>query len=191
MIALVAGLVIALLFQAPDLMTMGYVASLGPNPFSPNVISYRAGELASVPLLFAAIAIAVTSYKAGLRRSILNLLGAFIGALGISSVIVYAAIAFAANRPPKELPFADAGASRTGFVKGMSDSCAQKQKTLPGNNTVPAAIEAFCSCFGNALADVATKADVASLAQRQAPPGWVEKVNAASQKCVRLAQGQQ
>jgi hypothetical protein len=142
-------------------------------------------------MIFVVIAIVATARKAGLRNSILTGLGAVVGVFGVSFVLVYGAVAFATAYPQKELPFADAGKARNSFVKGASDSCAQKQKALPQNKDVPAAaIDAYCSCFGNSIADVATRAEVAAMGQRQTTPSLVEKLKAASEKCARLAQRQ-
>jgi hypothetical protein len=191
-IAFVAGLAIALLTNWSDLIRVGYGASLTSNPYSGNVLGYRAGELSSLPLIFVVVAIVATARRAGLRNSIINGLGAVVGVFGVSFVIVCAVIAVAAAYPQKELPFADAGAARESFVRGASDTCAQKQKALPQNRDVPAgAIDAYCSCFGNALADVVTRADAASMGPRQTTPSLVEKAKTASQKCMRLAQSQQ
>ena len=191
-IASVTGLAIALLAQWSDVIGMGYNASLGTSKFNGNVIAYWTGMLSGMPLIFVAIAIVATARKAGLRNSILNGLGAVVGVFGVSFVIICSVIALASAYPQKELPFADAGEARNSFVRGASDSCAQRQKALPQNKDVPAAaIDAYCSCFGNSLADVATRAEVASMGQRQTTPSLVEKFKTASEKCMRLAQGQQ
>jgi hypothetical protein len=191
-IASVTGLAIALLAQWSDVIRMAYNASLGTSKFNGNAIGYWTGMLSSLPLIFVVIAIVATARKAGLRYSILSGLGAVVGVFGVSFIIVCAVIAFAPAYPQKELPFADAGEARNSFVRGASDSCAQRQKALPQNKDVPAAaIDAYCSCFGNSLADVATRAEVASMGQRQTTPSLVEKFKTASEKCMRLAQGQQ
>jgi hypothetical protein len=191
-IAFVAGLALALLAQWSEVIRMGYSASLGPSKFNPNLISYWTGMLSGVPLIFVVIAIFATARKAGLRNSIINGLGAAVGVFGVSFVIICAVIAFAGAYPQKELPFADASEARSAFVRGASDSCAQKQKALPQNKDVPAAaIDAYCSCFGKSLADVVTRTEVASMGQRQVIPSLVEKSKTASEKCMRLVQGQQ
>jgi hypothetical protein len=188
-IAFVAGLAIALLAQWSDVIGMGYNAALGT---SGNVIGYWTGMLSSLPLIFVVIAIVATARKAGLRNSIVNGLVAVVGVFGVSFVIICAVIAFATAYPQKELPFADASEARSSFVRGATDSCAQRQKALPQNKDVPAAaIDAYCSCFGNSLADVATRAEVVSIGQRQTTPSLVEKFKTASEKCMRLVQGQQ
>ena len=183
-IAFVAGLAIALLAQWSDVIGMGYNASLGTSKFNGNVIAYWTGMLSGMPLIFVAIAIVATARKAGLRNSILNGLGAVVGVFGVSFVIICSVIALASAYPQKELPFANASEARSSFVRGASDSCAQKQKALAQNKNVPAAaIDAYCSCFGNSLADVATRAEVASMGQRQTTPSLVEKFKTASEKC--------
>jgi hypothetical protein len=190
-IAFVAGLAITLLAQWSDVIRMATSASFDASRFSGNVISYWTGMLSGMPLIFVVIAIVATAHKAGLRNSILAGLGAVVAVFGVSFVIICAAIAFAPAYPQRELPFADAGEARNSFVRGASDSCAQKQKALPQNKDVPAsAIDAYCSCFGNSLADVATRAEVASMSQRQTTPSLVEKFKTASDKCTRLVQRQ-
>jgi hypothetical protein len=191
-IAAVAGLAIALLAQWSDVIRVAYNVSLGTSKFDGNVVGYWTGMLSGLPLLFVVIAIIATARKAGLRYSILNGLGAGVGVFGVSFVIICAVIAFAPARPQKELPFADASEARISFVRGALDSCAQKQKALPQNKDVPAAaINAYCSCFGNSLADVTTRAEVASMGQRQMTPSLAEKFKTAAEKCMRLVQGQQ
>jgi hypothetical protein len=192
-VASVAGLAMTLLSNWSDLIRAGYGASLHPsNPFNGNVLGYWTGMLSSAPLIFVVVAVVVTARKAGLRNSILNGLGAIVGVTCVSLATTYAIIAVAAAAlPKKELPFADAGPARDSFIKGALDSCVQKQKALPQNKDVPAAtIDGYCSCLGNSLADVATKAEVAVMAQRQTTPDLAEKLKTASQKCMQLAQGQ-
>jgi hypothetical protein len=192
-IAFLAGLALAVLTQAIDVMRTGYITPLDTsNPFNPEVLGYWVGALSGVPLIFVVIVIAATARKAGLRNSIFNGLGAVIGFVGVSLVIGYAVIAVATAQPTKELPFADASANRASFVKGASSSCAKKQQALPENKDVPAAaIDAFCSCYGNSLADVITKAELAHMDQHHTPaPSMVEKINMTVEKCNRLVQGQ-
>jgi hypothetical protein len=191
-IAVVAGLAIALLAQWSDVVRMAYDASLGTSKFNGNVVGYWTGMLSGLPLIFVVVAIVATARKAGVRNSILNGLGAVVGVFGVSFVIICAVIAFAPAYPQKELPFADASEARISFVRGASDSCVQKQKALPQNKDVPAAaINAYCSCFGNSMADVATRAEVASMGHRQMTPSLAEKFKTAAEKCMRLVQGQQ
>jgi hypothetical protein len=192
-IALVVGLALTLLIQVPDVMRAVSIASLNTSDrFNPNLLSYWFGLLTGVPLLFVIIAILATAWKAGLRNTVVTGLCAVVGVIALSSAITYAVVSVAAALPQKELPFADASSARTSFVKGASESCAQGQKALPQNKSVPAAvIDAYCSCFGNAVADVATRTEVAAMGQRQTTPTLVEKMKTASQKCMRLAQGQQ
>jgi hypothetical protein len=183
-IAFVVGLAIALLGQWSDVMRMGYYASLDTSKFNGNIISYWTGMLSGMPVVLVVIAVVATAYKAGLRNSILTGLGAVVGVFVVSFGIICAVIAVATAYPQKELPFADAGEARNSFVKGTSDGCAQKQKALPQNRDVPAAaIDAYCTCFGNSLADVATRAELASMGQRQTTPSLVEKFKTASEKC--------
>jgi hypothetical protein len=191
-IAVVAGLALTLLTNWSNLIQAGNGASLDPaNPFDGNVLGYWAGMLSGVPMIFVVIAIVATARRAGARNSIISGLGAVTGVFCVSLAITYAVIAVAAAHPPKELPFADAGASRDSFVKGALNSCVQKQKELAQNKAVPAAaIDAYCSCVGNSMADLATRAEVAAMAQRQLPPTLAEKIKTASQNCMRLAQGQ-
>jgi hypothetical protein len=187
-IAVVAGFVIELLIQSPGLISVGYNASL--SNFSGNVIAYWTGMLSSLPVIFVVIAILATAWKAGLRYSILTGLGAVVGVVVVSFVLICGSIAFAtAYFPQKELPFADAGAARSGFVNGSLGSCARREKANPQNKDVPAAtIDAFCSCFGNSLADIVTKVDVAAMGQRQTTPSLGEKFKMVSEKCAQLVQ---
>jgi hypothetical protein len=193
MIAFMAGLALAVLTQAIDVMRTGYITPLDPfNPFNPEDLGYWVGALGGIPLIFAVIAIAATARKAGLRNSIFNGLGAVVGFVGVSLVIGYAVITVATARPTRELPFADASANRASFVRGASSSCAKNQQALPENKDVSAAaLDAFCSCYGNSLADVITKAELAHLDQHHAPaPSMVEKINTTVEKCIRLVPGQ-
>jgi hypothetical protein len=190
-IAVVAGLALVLLAQWSDVIQMGQSASLGTSKFDPNVISYWTGMLSGIPLIFVVIAIVATARKAGLRNSLLTGLVAVVGVFGVSFVVICSVIAVATAYPQKELPFADAGGARNSFVKGALDSCAQKQKALPQNKDVPAAtIDAYCSCFGNSLADAVTRAEAVSMGQRQTTPSLIEKLKTASEKCMRLVQRQ-
>jgi cytochrome bd-type quinol oxidase subunit 2 len=190
-IASLAGLAAGVLVQGSKVITTGYLTPLDMfNPFNTFVLGYWVGALSIFPLIFVIIVIAATARKEGLRNSIFNGLGAVVGVL---LVIVCAIIAVAATRPKKELPYAEASADRASFVGGASSSCAKSQRAAPENQDVSAAfIDAFCSCFGNSLADVATWAEVAYLDQHQtAAPSMIEKIGTVSQKCVRLVQGRQ
>jgi hypothetical protein len=170
---------------------MADIASLRPSKFDPDDISYWTGLLSGMPLVFVVITIIATARKAGLRNSLFTGLGAVVAVFGVSLALVCAAIAFAPTYSQKEFPFADPGKARDSFVKGASESCARKEKANPQSKDVPAAtIDAVCSCFGNAMADVATRAEVASMSQRQTTPSLVEKFRAASEKCMRLVQHQ-
>jgi hypothetical protein len=148
----------------------------------------KATELCFPPLIFALIAVAATGYKAGLRSSVLNALGAVAGAIVIVAVTGY--IAYTAETT--QLPFAESGKVRDAFVKRATSNCTRKQRADPQNAALPAAtIEAYCSCLGNALADVTTRFEIASLNQHKTPePGYVEKTNAASLKCSQVVQDQ-
>jgi hypothetical protein len=188
-IAFVAGLALALLTSG------GIMPGTFTSPATGNQIGYwighKVGELCVLPLIFALIATAATAYWAGLRRSMLNVLGAVTGAVVVPLVIVYGAYAVAATRPQKDLPFAEAGESRASFIKGTLSTCTRKQREAPQNKALSAAaIETFCSCVGNELADVITRTEAAAIEQHQTlGPGFFEKTNAASLKCSQLVQG--
>jgi hypothetical protein len=148
--------------------------------------------LSSVPVIFVVIAILATAWKAGLRNSILTGLGALVGVFGVSFVLICGSIALAAAYyPQKDLPLADTGKFRSSFVKGMSESCAQKEKAHPQNKDVPsAAIDSFCLCFANALADTSTRADIVSIGLHETTPSLSEKLKTALAKCAQLVQRQ-
>jgi hypothetical protein len=198
--AFLAGLAIALLVQVPSVVGVDSAKLFDPsNLFNPGFLAYWTGRLAAVPLIFVVIAIVATARKAGRGSSIVAGLAAAVLIPGISLAITWAAVAVVAapqlyaDQLTKEFPYADAGIGRTIFVKSASSSCAERQKTFPENKTTPpAAIDAFCSCFSNTLADVITKDEIASLGRHEAPgPGFAEKTKTASQKCTRLAEGRQ
>jgi hypothetical protein len=188
-IAFVAGFAIELLTQSAGVISMGDNASL--SNFIGNVVGYWTVMLSSLPVIFVVIAILATARKAGLRNSILTGLGAVVGVFGFSFLLIYGAIAFGTTYPRKEIPLADAGKFRNSFVKGVSGSCAQREKAHPENKDVPAAaIDALCSCFANSLADAATRADIVSFGLHETTPSLAEKLKAASEKCMRLVQRQ-
>jgi hypothetical protein len=190
-IASLGGLAAGVLVQGSKAITTGYLTPLDTfNPFNTFVLGYWVGALSIFPLIFVIIVIAATAPKEGLRNSIFNGLGAVVG---VSLVIVCAVIAVAATRPKKELPYAEASADRDSFVAGASSSCAKSRHAAPENRDVSAEfIDAFCSCFGNSLADVATRVEITHMDQHHtAAPSMIEKIETASQKCVRLVQGRQ
>jgi hypothetical protein len=204
--AFLAGLAISLLIQAASLVGADNAKLFDPsNLFNPGFLSYWTARLAAVPLIFVVIAIISTARKAGPRSSIVAGFVAAVLVSGVSFVITWAVIAgtaapqlmkefsFADPLSTKEYPFADAGIARTIFVKGASSSCTERQKSFSENKAVSAAaIDAFCSCVGGALADVITRDEFAAVGRHEAPgPGLAEKSRTASQKCSPLMRGQQ
>jgi hypothetical protein len=153
-------------------------------------VGEKIGQLCLSPLIFAAVAIAATARSASLRSSVLNALAVVAAVIAIAAPIVYAGSIAEARL--QGLPMAEAGKTRDAFVKGAIRTCTRTQQADPQNSGIPAAtIEAFCSCVGNALADVTTRADVAFINQHQTPgPGYAEKSDAASQKCAQVVQDQ-
>jgi hypothetical protein len=151
-------------------------------------VGHKTVELCGVPLVAALVATVATAYKGGLRSSILNALGAAVGAVAVAAVITGTVYAVAAARP--QHPFAEDGKNRVSFVNGAIAGCTRKLQEDPRG--LPAAtIEAYCSCFGNAMADVTTKAELASMDEHRTPgPEYAEKARAAFAKCSQLAQDQ-
>jgi hypothetical protein len=197
--AFLAGLAVALLIQAPAVINADDTKLFDPaNLSNPAFLAEWTARLAGVPLICVGIAIVATARKAGLGGSILAGLVAAIVIASVSFGITWSVIAVAAapqlyaDQLTEEFPYANAGFSRTIFVRGASSSCVQRQKTLPDSKDVPAAtIDVFCSCFGDTLADVITRGDIKSLGRNEAPgPEFAEKTRTASQKCWGLAQGQ-
>jgi hypothetical protein len=198
--AFLAGLAIALLIQMASVAGADNARLFDPsNLFNAEFLSYWTLRLAAVPLIFVLIAIIATARKAGLAGSIVAGLVAVVVISGVSLAITWGVIAVAvapqlyADQLTEEYPYAKPSISRTIFVKSASSACGQKQKTLPDNKDVSVAvIDAFCSCFGSSLADVITRGEIRSLGRNEAPgPDFAEKTNTTSQKCWRLAQGQQ
>ena len=187
-IAALAGLTVAVLSQSSSVIPIGHIPPLDIfNPFNLRILGYWVGVLGVLPLICIAIAIGATARKAGLRSSILTGLGAVVG---VSLVISCAAVAVAITQSKKELPLRDAGADRDSFVIDASAFCAKMERTIKRNNASAAAIDAVCSCYGNALADVTTRTELAYIGQHHTfPPSTTEKTNAVSQKCAQLFRG--
>ena len=184
-IAALAGLTVAVLSQSSSVIPIGHIPPLDIfNPFNLRILGYWVGVLGVLPLICVAIAIGATARKAGLRNSILTGLGAVVG---VSLVISCAAVAVAITQSKKELPLRVAGADRDSFVIDASSFCA---RTINRNKASAAAIDAVCSCYGNALADVTTRTELAYIGQHHTfPPSTTEKTNAVSQKCAQLFRG--
>jgi hypothetical protein len=199
MVAFLAGLALAIPAQVLGVMLTGDITPLDTSdPFNGGILGYWAGAFGGLPLIFAVIAIVATARKSGLRNSVLSGLGAVVGTIGVSVAVCGTVIAVASARPnkdgllAKELPFADAGANRDSFVRGASRTCAKNQQGLAKNEAVSAAaIDAFCSCYGNSLADIVTSAEVAYMEQNKAPAAsMVEKINTVVEKCTPPGRGQ-
>jgi hypothetical protein len=96
MIASLAGLGLAVLIQASNVMSTGHITPLPTfNPFNEEALYYWIGALGFVPLFFIVIATAATARKAGLRNSIFNGLAAIVGVLLlIIGAVVAVATAF-------------------------------------------------------------------------------------------------
>jgi hypothetical protein len=189
-IAALAGLTVAVLSQSSSLLPIGYIPPLDIfNPFNLRILGYWVGVLGVLPLICIAIAIGVTARKAGLRNSILTGFGAVVG---VSLVISCAVVAVAIAQSKKELPLRDAGANRDSFVRDASSFCTRMEQSINRNKASGAAtIDAVCSCYGNSLADVTTRTELAYIGQHHTfPPSTVEKTNAVSQKCAQLFRGQ-
>ena len=184
-IAALAGLTVAVLSQSSSVIPLGHIPPPDIfNPFNLRIIGYWVGVLGVLPLICVAIAIGATARKAGLRNSILIGLGAVVG---VSLVISCAAVAVAVIQSKKELPLRDAGADRDSFVIDVSSFCAKMERTIKGNKASAAAIDAVCSCYGNSLADVTTRTELAYIGQHHTfPPSTIEKTNAVSQKCAHF-----
>jgi hypothetical protein len=200
MIAFLAGIALVVLLEASGAVTeqAAYIPSIDMSGPLNSDRSYRIGYwigywaahwavMGLIPLIFAAIAIAATAYKAGLRSSLFNTLGAAGGVAGLSIMISCAQIAIAATSPMKEHPFAEASTARDGFVRGASSSCAKKLQAPPGNKSLSAAdIDAYCSCYASSMADIITGDEAMSAAEHKVSASMTEKVNTVSQKCVEL-----
>jgi hypothetical protein len=188
-IAALAGLTVAVLSQSSSVIPIGHIPPLDIfNPFNPRILGYWVGVLGVLPLICIAIAIGATARKAGLRHSILTGLGAVVG---VSLVISCAAVAVAITQSKKELPLRGAGADRDSFVIDASSFCAETERNVNKNKASAAAIDAVCSCYGNSLADVTTRTELAYIGLHHTfPPSMTEKTNAVSQKCAQLFRGQ-
>src|SRR5215475_13390464 len=190
-IAALAGLTVTVLSQSSSLLPIGYIPPLDiSNPFNLRILGYWVGVLAVLPLICIAIAIGATARKAGLRNSIITGLGAVVG---VSLVISCAVVAVTIIQSKRELPLRNAGADRDSFVKDASSFCARMEQTINRNKASPAgAIDEVCSCYGNSLADVTTRTELAYIGQHHTfPSSMTEKTNAVSQKCAQLFRGQQ
>jgi len=188
-IAALAGLTVAVLSQSSGVIPIGLIPPLDIfNAFNLRVLGYWVGVLGVFPLICIAIAIGVTARKAGFRNSILSALGAVVG---VSLVISCAVVAFAIIQSNKELPLRAAGADRDSFVIDASSFFAKTERAINKNKASAATIDAVCSCYGNSLADVTTRTELAYIGLHHTfPPSTVEKTNAVSQKCAQLFQGQ-
>jgi hypothetical protein len=189
-IAALAGLTLAVVNQTSNVISIGYIPPLDPsNPFNPRILVYWVVVLGLFPLIFILIAIGVTARRAGWRSSIVTGLGAVVG---ISLVIVCTIIAVGIVRARNEFPLRDAGAGRTAFVEQASSFCAQNQRAKRGKNQAALAesTEAVCSCYGNSLADVTTRTELAYMDKHHTfAPSMTEKTNIVSQKCTQLVRG--
>ena len=188
-IAALAGLTVAVLSQSLSLIPIGYIPPPDIfNPFNLRILDYWVGVLGVLPLICIAIAIGATARKAGLRNSILTGLGAVVG---VSLVISCAVVAVTVIQSKRELPLRNAGADRDSFVRDASSFCARMEQSI-NRNKAAADIDAVCSCYGNSLADVTTRTELAYIRQYHTfPPSTIEKTNAVSQKCAQLFRGQQ
>jgi len=188
-IAALAGLTVAVLSQSSSLIPIGYIPPLDIfNPFNLRILGYWIGVLGMLPLICIVIAISVTARKAGLRNSILTGLGAVAGVLLVTGSAV---IAVTITQSKKELPLRNAGANRDSFVIDASSFCTKMEQTIKRNKASAATIDAVCSCYGNSLADVTTKTELAYIGLHHTfPPSMTEKTNAVSQKCAQLFRSQ-
>jgi hypothetical protein len=189
-IAALAGLTVAVLSQSSSPIPIGYIPPLDIfNPFNLRILGYWVGVLGVLPLIGIAIAIGATARKAGLRNSILTGLGAVVA---VSLVVSCTVVAVAIIQSKKELPLRGAGADRDSFVIDAKSFCTKMEQSIDRNKASgAAAIDAVCSCYGNSLADVTTRTELAYIGQhRTFPPSMTEKTNIVSQKCAQLFQGQ-
>jgi hypothetical protein len=180
MIASLIGLVLAISSKASSVISTGNITPLDTlNPFNLSILGYWIGTLGFFPLTFIVFAVAATARTAGLRNSVFNGLGAVVG---VSLTITGVVIAVATAHPKKEFP------DRASLVKNATSSCIKNQQIIPKNKDVSVAIiEAFCSCYGDSLADVTTVAEVMYADQHQiAAPTMIEKINTTVQKCMQL-----
>jgi hypothetical protein len=187
-IAAVIGLTLSILAQLSSVLTQGYVAPLDRfNPFNTGILAYWVGALGVFPLIFIVGTVMVTWRKAGSRNSVL----VGVGAIATVAMLICLAISSLAalERPNRDAPFATASADRATFIKSTTSSCVTRQQSAPQNkNLSAAAINAFCACYGNALADVTTMDELFYMDQHRAPsPSMTEKINATYQKCVEAA----
>jgi hypothetical protein len=191
-IAAIIGLALSILGQASSVLTNGYVTPLDRfNPFNAEILAYWIGALGGLPLILIVGVVMVTWRKTGLRFSILNCIGAIVT---VALIICLSIITLAAvEHPNKDTPLAAASADRATFIKSTSASCVTRQQSAPENKSVSAAaINDFCTCYGNSLADVTTMDELEYMVEHHGPsPSLTAKINAAFQKCVQLASTKQ
>lgn len=157
--AALIGLAVSIALAAASAVQEGRVNPIDPYQiFNPEVIARWVGRLGGIPLFFVVGAIVMSFRKTPIWVSALNLVGAI---AGISLAIIVGVVALAATYPVKEFPFANAGADRDDAVKEVMTACIRRQHGLPQNAGLSDnAINAFCSCYANAAADVITRDDI-------------------------------
>lgn len=184
-IAGVIGLALSILAQLSSVLTQGYVSPLDRfNPFNAEILAHWVGAVGALPLILIVGTVMATWRKAGSRNSILNGIGA---TATVAMIICLAIISLSVlERPNKDAPFATASADRATFVKSTTSSCVIRQQSAPENKSVSAAtINSFCTCYGNALADVTTMEELTYTVEHHGPsPSMTAKINATYQKCV-------
>ena len=187
-IAGVIGLALSIFAKLPSVLTEGYVSPLDRfNPFNAEILAYWIGNLGGLPMLFIVGTVMATWRKAGTRNSILNGVGAIVT---VAIVICLAVVSLATfEHPNKDTPLKAASADRATFIKSLTTSCVTKQQSVPENkNMSAAAINAFCTCYGNALADVTTMEELTYMTEHHGPsPSMATNINATYQKCAQAA----
>lgn len=182
------GLTISVLAKLSSVLTQGYVSPLDRfDPFNTEILAYWIGNLGVWPMIFIVGTVMATWRKAGTRNSILNGVGAIVT---IAIVICFAVVTLAAlEQPNKDAPFKAASADRATFIKTSTASCVRRQQSDPQSKNVSAdAINAFCSCYSESLADVTTMEELTYMTEHHGPsPSMTEKIKAAYQKCVEPA----
>ena len=187
-IAAVIGLALSILGNLSGVLTLGYVSPLDRfNPFNAEILAYWIGNLGGLPVLFIVGTVMATWRKARTRNSILN----GVGAIVILIIVVCTAVVSLAvfDQPNKDTPLKAASADRATFVNALIPSCVAKQQSVPQNKDVSAAaINAICTCYGNALADVTTMEEITYITEHHGPsPSMATKINAAYLKCAEVA----
>ena len=187
-IAAVIGLALSILAQLSSVLTQGYVSPLDRfNPFNGQILGYWVGALGALPLILIVGTVMATWRKAGSRNSILNGIGAIVT---VTLVICLTIISLATlEHPNKDAPFATASADRATFVKSTASSCVTRQQSAPENKSMSVeAINAYCTCYANSLADVTTMEELTYMVERHGPsPSMTAKINATYQKCAEAA----